>query len=37
VEQKFHLVHEKKVRVVKEFHLVHEKKVKGGKKLQNSF
>jgi hypothetical protein len=35
VEQKFHLVHEKNIRVVKKFNLVHEKKVKGGKKLQN--
>ena len=26
MEQKFHLVHEKKIRVVKKFHLVHEKK-----------
>jgi hypothetical protein len=36
VEQNFHLVHEKKIRVLKKFHLVHEKKVQGGKKLQNS-
>ena len=36
VEKKFHLVHEKKIRVVIKFHLVHEKKVQGGKKLQNS-
>jgi len=36
VEQKFHLMHEKKIRVVKKFHLMHEKNVQGGKKLQNS-
>ena len=35
MEQKFHIVHEKKIRVVKIFHLVHEKNVQGGKKLQN--
>ena len=34
--QNFHLMHEKKIRVVKKFHLMHEKKVQGGKKLQNS-
>ena len=34
MEKKFHLVHEKKIRVVKNFHLVHEKKVQGGKKSQ---
>ena len=34
-EQKFHLVHEKKISVVKKFHIVHEKKVRGGKKLQS--
>ena len=32
VEQKFHLVHKKKISVEQKFHLVHEKKVQGGKK-----
>jgi hypothetical protein len=32
VEQKFHLVHEKKIRVEQNFHLVHEKKDQGGAK-----
>ena len=32
MEQKFHLVHEKKIRVEQKFHLVHEKKDQGGKK-----
>jgi hypothetical protein len=32
VEQKFHLVHEKKIRVVQKILLVHEKKVQGGAK-----
>jgi hypothetical protein len=32
VEQKFHLVHEKKIRVEQKFHLVHEKKDQGGAK-----
>jgi hypothetical protein len=32
VEQKFHLVQEKKIRVVQKFRLVHEKKVQGGAK-----
>ena len=36
MEQKFHLVQEKKIRVEQKFHLVHEKKDQGGKKLQNS-
>jgi hypothetical protein len=36
VEQKFHLVDEKKIRVEQKIHLVHEKKDQGGKKLQNS-
>ena len=35
-EKKFHLVNEKKIRVVKKFHLVHEKNNQGGKNLQNS-
>ena len=34
MEQKFHLVHEKKIRMVKKFHLVHEKKIKGGKNFK---
>jgi hypothetical protein len=32
VEQKFHLVHEKKIRVEQNFYLVHEKKDQGGAK-----
>jgi hypothetical protein len=32
VEQKFNLVHEKKIRVEQKFHLVHEKKDQGGAK-----
>jgi hypothetical protein len=32
VEQKFHLVHEKTIRVEQKFHLAHEKKDQGGAK-----
>jgi hypothetical protein len=32
VEQKFHLVHEKKIRVEQNFYLLHEKKDQGGAK-----
>jgi hypothetical protein len=32
VEQKFHLLNEKKIRVEQKFHLVHEKKDQGGAK-----
>jgi hypothetical protein len=32
VEQKFYLLHEKKIRVEQKFHLVHEKKDQGGAK-----
>ena len=32
MKQKFHLVHEKKIRVKQKFHLVHEKRDQGGAK-----